>query len=147
MPDASFYIWSKVPGGLSSQDFVTKLLKQTGVVTTPGNGFARRARAISASRSLLSGSTEGGCVTDFPTLDAYVSMGSNQGDPEANIEEALHRLEHYGSDLRLDAQSPLYRTEPQDVRDQPWFVNSVVRFKVGSDIWAPEGLCPRWQGR
>ncbi|SNS25994.1 LL-diaminopimelate aminotransferase apoenzyme [Humidesulfovibrio mexicanus] len=39
VPDASFYIWSKVPGGLSSQDFVTKLLKQTGVVTTPGNGF------------------------------------------------------------------------------------------------------------
>ncbi len=34
----------------------------------------------------------------------------------------------------------MYRTEPQDVRDQPWFVNSVVRFKVGSDIWAPEGL-------
>lgn len=39
VPDASFYIWSKVPGGFSSQDFVTKLLKQTGVVTTPGNGF------------------------------------------------------------------------------------------------------------
>jgi LL-diaminopimelate aminotransferase len=39
VPDASFYIWSKVPGGLTSQDFVTKLLMQTGVVTTPGNGF------------------------------------------------------------------------------------------------------------
>ncbi|MBI5519686.1 MAG: LL-diaminopimelate aminotransferase [Desulfovibrio sp.] len=38
-PDASFYIWSKVPKGFTSQDFVTKLLKETGVVTTPGNGF------------------------------------------------------------------------------------------------------------
>jgi len=39
VPDASFYIWSKVPAGFTSQDFVTKLLMQTGVVTTPGNGF------------------------------------------------------------------------------------------------------------
>jgi LL-diaminopimelate aminotransferase len=39
VPDASFYIWSKVPQGFTSQEFVTKLLKQTGVVTTPGNGF------------------------------------------------------------------------------------------------------------
>ncbi|OIO04714.1 MAG: LL-diaminopimelate aminotransferase [Desulfovibrionaceae bacterium CG1_02_65_16] len=39
VPDASFYIWSKVPKGFTSQEFVTKLLMQTGVVTTPGNGF------------------------------------------------------------------------------------------------------------
>jgi len=39
VPDATFYIWSKVPQGVSSQDFVTRVLKQTGVVTTPGNGF------------------------------------------------------------------------------------------------------------
>ncbi|OGR36104.1 MAG: LL-diaminopimelate aminotransferase [Desulfovibrionales bacterium GWA2_65_9] len=39
IPEATFYIWSKVPGGVSSQDFVTRVLKQTGVVTTPGNGF------------------------------------------------------------------------------------------------------------
>lgn len=41
----------------------------------------------------------------------------------------------------FDAQSPIYRTEPQGlVKDQPWFSNCVVRLKVGSDIWAPEGL-------
>ncbi|MBU1040656.1 MAG: LL-diaminopimelate aminotransferase [Proteobacteria bacterium] len=39
IPEATFYIWSKVPGGVTSQDFVTRVLKQTGVVTTPGNGF------------------------------------------------------------------------------------------------------------
>lgn len=39
VPDASFYIWSRVPQGFTSQEFVTRLLKQTGVVTTPGNGF------------------------------------------------------------------------------------------------------------
>lgn len=39
VPDATFYIWSKVPKGFTSQEFVTKVLMQTGVVTTPGNGF------------------------------------------------------------------------------------------------------------
>jgi LL-diaminopimelate aminotransferase len=41
VPDASFYVWSKVPQGFTSQEFVTKLLKETGVVTTPGNGFGK----------------------------------------------------------------------------------------------------------
>lgn len=58
----------------------------------------------------------------------------------ANIEEALQRLEHYGNDLVFDAQSPIYNTEPQGHKDQPWFCNCVVRLKASSDIWAPEGL-------
>ncbi|GAB7022836.1 LL-diaminopimelate aminotransferase [Salidesulfovibrio brasiliensis] len=39
VPEASFYVWSKVPEGHTSADFVTNVLKQTGVVLTPGNGF------------------------------------------------------------------------------------------------------------
>ncbi|MES9995188.1 LL-diaminopimelate aminotransferase [Desulfovibrio aminophilus] len=39
VPNASLYIWAKVPQGQTSQDFVTKVLRQTGVVLTPGNGF------------------------------------------------------------------------------------------------------------
>lgn len=63
------------------------------------------------------------------------------GDGEANITEALRRLGNYGDDLRLDARSPIYTTEPQDaVKDQPWFSNCVARFKAASDLWAPEGL-------
>ncbi len=63
------------------------------------------------------------------------------GDGEANIEEALQRLEVYGDDLMFDAQSPIYTTEPQgEVKDQPWFKNCVARLKAASDIWAPEGL-------
>ncbi len=38
-PEAAFYVWSKVPQGYTSQEFVTSVLKQTGVVVTPGNGF------------------------------------------------------------------------------------------------------------
>lgn len=33
------YIWAKTPDGLSSWDFFDKLLKEAGVVTTPGAGF------------------------------------------------------------------------------------------------------------
>ena len=39
IPKAAFYVWSKVPKGFTSADFVTKLLRETGVVCTPGNGF------------------------------------------------------------------------------------------------------------
>jgi LL-diaminopimelate aminotransferase len=39
VPEATFYVWSKVPHGRSSQEFVTDVLKRTGVVVTPGNGF------------------------------------------------------------------------------------------------------------
>ncbi|MBN2141352.1 MAG: LL-diaminopimelate aminotransferase [Desulfovibrionaceae bacterium] len=39
IPDASFYVWARTPDGFSSQEFVTRLLRQTGVVVTPGNGF------------------------------------------------------------------------------------------------------------
>lgn len=39
VPEATFYIWSHVPEGYTSSEFVTKVLQETGVVLTPGNGF------------------------------------------------------------------------------------------------------------
>ena len=38
-PKASFYLWCKVPVGQTSAAFVTRVLQETGVVLTPGNGF------------------------------------------------------------------------------------------------------------
>jgi LL-diaminopimelate aminotransferase len=40
-PKATFYIWAPVPPGYSSQEFVTFLLQETGVVVTPGRGFGK----------------------------------------------------------------------------------------------------------
>ncbi len=40
-PKATFYIWAPVPAGYSSQEFVTYLLEETGVVVTPGRGFGK----------------------------------------------------------------------------------------------------------
>ncbi len=39
VPKASFYIWVNTPEGLSSADFVGRILTETGVALTPGNGF------------------------------------------------------------------------------------------------------------
>lgn len=36
---ATFYVWCPTPKGYSSQDFTSLLLKEAGIVTTPGSGF------------------------------------------------------------------------------------------------------------
>jgi 2-amino-4-hydroxy-6-hydroxymethyldihydropteridine diphosphokinase len=54
---------------------------------------------------------------------AYLSLGSNLGDREANVRAAVAQLEVAG---RLLALSALYETQPVDVPDQPWFLNCVA---------------------
>lgn len=39
LPKASFYVWCPVPSGYTSSDFTSLLLKECGIVTTPGSGF------------------------------------------------------------------------------------------------------------
>jgi len=38
-PKATFYVWCPVPAGQTSEGFATRVLEETGVVVTPGNGF------------------------------------------------------------------------------------------------------------
>ncbi|KKL45423.1 hypothetical protein LCGC14_2355820, partial [marine sediment metagenome] len=38
-PDATFYLWMKVPEGQSSADYAGVLLEKAGVLATPGSGF------------------------------------------------------------------------------------------------------------
>lgn len=65
----------------------------------------------------------------------YLSLGSNMGDRRAHIKEALRRLPDTGVALRR--VSSLYKTEPVEVREQPWFVNCVVE---GATELLPMGL-------
>ncbi len=52
---------------------------------------------------------------------AYLSLGSNLGDREANLREATARLSELGS---VSSVSALYETEPVEVvGHQPWFLN------------------------
>jgi len=38
-PQATFYLWTKVPSGFDSSGFVAHLLEEASVLATPGNGF------------------------------------------------------------------------------------------------------------
>ena len=38
-PKASFYVWAPVPPGSTSQELAVRLLKESHIVVTPGNGF------------------------------------------------------------------------------------------------------------
>ena len=59
---------------------------------------------------------------------AFLSLGSNVGDREANLLEALQRLEAAG--IHILRRSSIYETEPQDLRDQPLFLNLVVEVET-----------------
>ena len=54
---------------------------------------------------------------------AYLSLGSNVGDREANLREAITRLEEIG---RVEAVSSFYETEPVEFTAQGWFLNCAV---------------------
>jgi LL-diaminopimelate aminotransferase len=38
-PQATFYLWARIPSQFDSMGFVKHLLNRTGVLATPGNGF------------------------------------------------------------------------------------------------------------
>ena len=59
---------------------------------------------------------------------AYLSLGSNLGDREQNLDKALEHLELGG--VHVARRSSVYETEPQDLRDQPWFLNMVVEVET-----------------
>ena len=39
LPKATFYVWFEVPDDMTSKEFSSKLLTESGIVVTPGNGF------------------------------------------------------------------------------------------------------------
>lgn len=54
----------------------------------------------------------------------YLSLGSNLGNPVANLRTALRMLGTKGVAVRR--VSSFYKTEPRDYRAQPWFTNCVA---------------------
>jgi 2-amino-4-hydroxy-6-hydroxymethyldihydropteridine diphosphokinase len=58
---------------------------------------------------------------------AYLSLGSNVGDPEAQLREAEARL---GAAGRVVAASSFYETEPVEFAQQPWFLNCVLALET-----------------
>ena len=66
LPKATFYVWIPVPPGYTSQELALKLLEETHIVVTPGNGFG-------------------------PNGEGYVRVSLTNS--EARLEEALRRIE------------------------------------------------------
>lgn len=62
------------------------------------------------------------------TRTAYLSLGSNLGDREANLRAAIQALQSLGD---IDAVSSVYETEPVDTDvSQPWFLNCIVALRT-----------------
>jgi 2-amino-4-hydroxy-6-hydroxymethyldihydropteridine diphosphokinase len=57
----------------------------------------------------------------------YLSLGSNLGDREANLEQAIVELGKLGTLLK---RSAFYETEPMEIADQPWFLNMAVELET-----------------
>lgn len=64
-------------------------------------------------------------------IRAYLSLGSNLGDRRQNLLEAVRRLAC--QELIVRRVSSIYETEPQDLADQPWFLNLVVEIDTALD--------------
>ena len=60
----------------------------------------------------------------------YLSLGSNIGDREDHLRNALEQLTAGG--VRVLRVSPIYETEPMEVTGQSWFLNMVV--EAGTDL-------------
>ncbi|PZC48665.1 MAG: GTP cyclohydrolase-4 [Chloroflexi bacterium] len=74
-------------------------------------------------------------MTDAPAETVFLGLGSNLGDREANLTNAVELLAKRALlDLVL---SPIYETEPVDFEDQPQFLNAVVQ---GRTTLSPQAL-------
>ncbi len=58
-------------------------------------------------------------------ITAYIGLGSNQGEPRAQLDRAFAELDAMPA-TRLAARSPLYRSAPLDAAGQPDYVNAVA---------------------
>ena len=59
---------------------------------------------------------------------AFISIGSNVGDREQQIDAAVQALAERG--IRVKNKSSIYSTEPVDVETQGWFLNCVVEVET-----------------
>lgn len=59
----------------------------------------------------------------------YLSLGSNLGDREKNLERALSLLKEEG--VEIVRTSSLYETQPVDLPSHPWFINQVIEIDAG----------------
>jgi 2-amino-4-hydroxy-6-hydroxymethyldihydropteridine diphosphokinase len=69
----------------------------------------------------------------------FLALGSNVGDRRAHLVSAVVELDR--PNVRVVRTASIYSTEPRGIRDQPWFLNTVV--EVFTDLEPREllGTC------
>lgn len=70
---------------------------------------------------------------------AYLALGSNLGDRRSWLASAIDGLSRRGAPIVRSAS--IYLTEPQEVLDQPWFLNTVVEINTLLDPEQLLGTC------
>jgi len=69
-------------------------------------------------------------MSSLPTHRAFIALGSNLAEPEAQIKQAFAALARLPQ-TRLLAQSSLYRSAPVGYAEQPDFINAVALLETG----------------
>jgi 2-amino-4-hydroxy-6-hydroxymethyldihydropteridine diphosphokinase len=68
-------------------------------------------------------------------MEIYIGLGSNVGDREEQIRSGMKSLQD--RNITVHRSASLYWTEPRDLEDQPWFLNTVVEVRT---LLEPEAL-------
>ncbi|MGA9773047.1 MAG: 2-amino-4-hydroxy-6-hydroxymethyldihydropteridine diphosphokinase [Blastocatellia bacterium] len=68
---------------------------------------------------------DAGEIKNADGRSVYLGLGTNIGDREANLQEAIERIKGLGLEIRR--ASSIYETEPVGYLDQPWFLNQVIQ--------------------
>lgn len=69
----------------------------------------------------------------------FLALGSNLGDREANLTLAVRQLREHG--VRVTRSASVYTTEPKEILDQPWFLNTVIEVETPLNPEALMRLC------
>jgi 2-amino-4-hydroxy-6-hydroxymethyldihydropteridine diphosphokinase len=70
---------------------------------------------------------------------AYIGIGSNVGDKAENCRKGIAAIDETEG-CAVEAESPLYETEPVYVESQDWFLNGAIRIRTDLE---PEALFTR----
>lgn len=62
-------------------------------------------------------------------VDCYIGLGSNLGDPKAQLEQAIVQLRSLAN-TRFIKHSTFYQTKPLGPQDQPDFLNAVAKLST-----------------
>ncbi len=77
-------------------------------------------------------------MSRIQTIPVYIGLGSNQGRPEENLALARNKIQAMTGVFSAQS-SQVYYTEPQGVKDQPWFANQVMRIWC-HPAWSPQSF-------